>query len=258
MKVFTSDNLARASGVVHGCFTRRGGVSEGLYASLNCGPGSDDVREAVVENRSRVLQALAKDDSAHLVTAYQIHSADAVCVTTPWPLGEAPRADAMATAILGVAVGILTADCAPVLLADADARVIGAAHAGWRGAASGVIEAVTRAMEHLGARRDRIAAAIGPCIGWDNYEVGTEFRAQFLERNESNARFFVAGPDPTHWHFDLNGYVEDRLRHAGIGNVHSMSQCTYRSEEDFFSFRRATHRGEKDYGRQISAIMLLR
>ncbi len=256
--MLTADNLARVPGVAHAFFTRRGGVSEGLYASLNCGPGSDDRSEAVVENRRRALQAIAKDRSVDLVTAYQIHSAEAVCVQTPWQLGEAPRADAMATGTPGIALGILTADCAPVLLADADAHVVGAAHAGWRGALSGVIDAAVAAMEQLGARRTRVVAAIGPCIGQDNYEVGAEFRSGFLEADESTARFFSAGLNPAHWNFDLKGYVELRLRNAGIECVRSIPHCTYELEQDFFSFRRATHRSERDYGRQLSAIMLLR
>jgi len=256
--LLTAENIARISGVAHGFFTRRRGVSEGLYASLNCGPGSDDGREAVMQNRRRALQMLARDNSAHLVTVYQIHSAAAVSVQTPWQIGEAPRADAMATGTPGIALGILTADCAPVLMADADAQVIGAAHAGWRGALSGVIDAAVHAMEQLGARRTRIVAAIGPCISQDNYEVGTEFRSAFLEQDESNARFFSAGLDPAHWNFDLKAYVEQRLRKTGIESVRSMPHCTYASEQEFFSFRRATHRGEKDYGRQLSAVMLLR
>jgi polyphenol oxidase len=250
-------NLAPLPGVAHGFFTRRGGVSEGLYASLNCGPGSADERDAVIENRRRAMQALSEDCAVRLVTAYQIHSADAVTVRVPWQIGEAPRADAMATATPGIALGILTADCAPVLLADPLARVIGAAHAGWRGAISGVIDAALDAMEQLGGRRARITAAIGPCIGQSSYEVGAEFRAVFVEADERNARLFSAGQNPTRWNFDLRGYVERRLKQAGVENVYSSTQCTYASEQDLFSFRRTTHRGEKDYGRQLSAIALL-
>jgi len=256
--VLTADNLVSMPGVAHGFFTRRGGVSEAIYASLNCGPGSGDSREAVMENRRRALQALSNDSSTRLVTAYQIHSAEAVCVRTAWQIGDAPRADAMATDTPGIALGVLTADCAPVLMADAEARVVGAAHAGWKGALSGVVEATLDAMERLGGRRARIAAAIGPCIGQPHYEVGAEFRSAFVEADESNARFFCVGRDPAHWNFDLKDYVEQRLRGAGIENISSLPHCTYASERDFFSYRRATHRGEKDYGRQLSAIALLR
>ena len=256
--MLTADNLLPMPGVTHGFLTRRGGVSEGVYASLNCGPGSDDSREAVMENRRRALQAISHDSSTHLITAYQIHSADVVHVRAPWQIGEAPRADAMVTDIPAIALGILTADCAPVLLADAEARVIGAAHAGWKGALSGVVEAALDAMERLGGRRTRIAAAIGPCIGQYHYEVGAEFRRAFVEADESNARFFRVGLDPAHWNFDLKGYVEQRLRGAGIENICSLLPCTYASEQEFFSYRRATHRSEKDYGRQLSAIALLR
>lgn len=245
-------------GVAHGFLTRRGGVSEGIYASLNCGPGSGDACETVMENRRRALQTLSHGSATHLVTAYQIHSADAVCVRTPWQIADAPRADAMATDRPGIALGILTADCAPVLMADAQARIIGAAHAGWKGALAGVVEAALEAMERLGGRRARIAAAIGPCIAQNRYEVGTEFRSAFVEADEHNTRFFREGHDPAHWHFDLKGYVEQRLRSAGIENICLLPHCTYASEQDFFSFRRATHRGEKDYGRQLSAIALLR
>jgi YfiH family protein len=222
----------------HGFFTRQGGASKGIFASLNCGPGSGDAREDVMENRRRVGEALG----GKLLTLYQIHSANAVLVKEPWEVG--PEADAMATDVPGLGLGILTADCAPVLFADAQAGVIGAVHAGWKGALAGVTEAAIAAMESLGAKRARIAAAIGPCISQANYETGAEFRERF------DARFFDGR------HFDLEGYVAQRLAQAGIGNVERLGVCTYAREEEFFSYRRATHRGEKDYGRQVSAIVL--
>jgi YfiH family protein len=247
----TASNILKLPGLAHGFFGRRGGVSEGIYASLNCGPGSNDVRDQVIENRRRVSKAL---NGANLLTLYQIHSPNTVIVTEPWTQG--PQADAMATNIPGLALGILTADCAPVLLADAQARVIGAAHAGWKGAFGGVIEQVLEKMESLGAERSRIAAAIGPCIGQANYEVGPEFIARFVQRAADNTRFFVASEKPDRWRFDLEGYVASRVRGAGIAHVEPLSTCTYAGKDSFFSFRRATHRNEKDYGRQVSAIVL--
>ena len=254
MLVLTADNLSRLGTIAHGFFGRPGGVSRGVYASLNCGPGSGDERANVVENRRRVLAALA--DGSKLVTLYQIHSARAVRVERPWDIGEAPQADAMATNLPGIALGILTADCAPVLLADEEARVIGAAHAGWKGAQAGVVENVVRAMEELGASRKSIRAAIGPAISQANYEVGPEFRTGFLEHDKANTRFFVRSQRAEHWQFDLEAYVAERLARAGLSDVACLSACTYRDADSFFSFRRATHRGETDYGRDISAILL--
>jgi YfiH family protein len=252
----TADNLRDMPHIGHGFFTREGGVSGGIYASLNCGPGSNDSRDAVVENRSIALSTLAGGNDAKLVTLHQIHSADAVCVDAPWSIDNPPRADAMVTRTPGLALGILTADCAPVLLADAESGVIGAAHAGWRGALSGVIESVIVAMESLGAGRARIAAAIGPCISQKNYEVSDDFRRRFLDAEPSSVRFFVSGARPLHWQFDLEAYVRERLNRAGIENVAALSACTYGRESEFFSFRLNTHRGETDYGRQLSAIAL--
>jgi YfiH family protein len=245
-----------APNIAHGFFGRTGGVSAGIFASLNCGPGSGDLREQVIENRKRALQELTSDAKAQLLTLYQIHSNKVVAVTGPWDLGEGPQADAMASNMRGLALGILTADCAPVLLADADARVIGAAHAGWNGALAGVIESVVGAMEQLGADRTRIAAAIGPCIGQENYEVGPEFFAEFREADAENARWFVPSRRPDHFRFDLTGFVESRLRRSHISRIEIIGGCTYAQEGRFFSFRRATHRGEKDYGRLLSAILL--
>jgi YfiH family protein len=253
MLQLTAANLAQAPDIVHGFFGRQDGVSQGLYASLNCGSGSHDERAAVIANRARVQEALGAES---LVTLYQIHSAAAIPVAAAWELERPPQADGMATNIPGLALGILTADCAPVLFADSRARVIGAAHAGWKGALSGVIESTVRAMENLGAERLRIAAAIGPCISQANYEVGPEFRVRFMDNDPTFARFFVPSAKPAHWRFDLKGFVALRLDDAGIENVARFPACTYAHEGDFFSFRRATHRGEPDYGREISAIAL--
>lgn len=251
MLKLSASSLSSTPGIAHGFFGRTGGVSEGIFTSLNCGPGSGDVREHVMENRRRVLNTLG---GANLVTLYQIHSPNAVIVSEAWDQG--PQADAMATNVAGLALGILTADCAPVLFADSKARVIGAAHAGWKGAISGVIDSALEKMESLGADRSRIAAAVGPCISQTNYEVGPEFIARFAEADKSNTRFFAPSDKADHWRFDLEGYVTDRLRKAGAAQVESLGACTYARNEDFFSFRRTTHRGEKDYGRQVSAIVL--
>ena len=248
-----ADNLKHAAAVTHGFFGRQGGVSTGIFASLNCGPGSGDDRADVVENRKRVCEALG---APSLISLYQIHSSRAVAVTKAWEIGEGPQADAMATNVPGIALGILTADCAPVLLADAQAKVIGAAHAGWKGALGSVIESVLMEMEKLGADRARIAAAVGPCIGQTNYEVGEEFRGAFTQCDSANARFFVPSNRVGHLRFALETYVVHRLHEAGVENAEALTADTYAREADFFSYRRATHRGEKDYGRQISAIAL--
>ena len=253
--MITAANL-NTKGIAHGFFTCEGGVSTGIYASLNCGPGSNDAREAVIENRRIALSALARESDSTLVTLYQIHSGEAVIVDAPWTLGDPPKADAMATRMRGLALGILTADCAPVLLMDHDAGVIGAAHAGWRGALTGVIDSVVAAMESLGADRARIAAAIGPCISQRNYEVDDGFREKFLAAEAASERYFAAGKRAAHWQFDLEAYVTQRLTRAGVENALPLGACTYARESDFFSFRRNTHRGVPDYGRQISAIML--
>jgi hypothetical protein len=250
MLILKSDSLA-APTISHGFFGRTGGVSSGIYASLNCGPGSNDDATHVEENRRRVRAALRTDT---LNTLYQIHSPTAVTVTAPWQ--TPPQADAMVTKTPGIALGILSADCAPVLFADAEAGVIGTAHAGWKGALAGVTDSALAAMEALGARRTRIAAAIGPCISQANYEVGEEFRARFVAADKSNAQFFGKADRPLHHQFDLEAYVAFRLSSAGLANVSRLSACTYAREADFFSFRRATHRGEADYGREISAIVL--
>jgi YfiH family protein len=237
----------------HGFFGREGGVSEGIYASLNCGPGSSDVRERVLENRSRAIAALAP--GVPLVTMYQVHGAEAVTVNAPWEIAQNPKADAMVTDRKGIALGILTADCAPILLADSQAHVIGAAHAGWNGAISGVADSVVAAMIKLGAKRERIRAAIGPCISQAAYEVGPEFEARFRSADAANARFFVPSARSSHWRFDLPAYVAHRLARAGV-TAEIVAACTYEREADFFSYRRTTHRKEPDYGRELSAIVL--
>jgi YfiH family protein len=250
-------NVLRAKSlqsINHGFFGRRGGVSKGIFASLNCGPGSGDDRADVIENRRRAADALVP--GAPLLTLYQIHSGNAVTVTAPWQIGEGPQADAMATNVPNIALGILTADCAPVLLADPAAGVIGAAHAGWKGALGGVTDSTIAAMEALGATRSRIMAAIGPCISQPNYDVGPEFRERFVESDSAFGCFFIQSDTPDHFRFDLEGFVAQRLDAAGIAGVERFSTCTYAADTDFFSFRRATHRSEKDYGRQVSAIIL--
>ena len=251
----TAPNLDVA-GVAHAFFGREGGVSDGIYSSLNCGPGSGDDREHVIENRRRAMRAFAPP-GAKLVTLYQVHGRDAVIVREPWEMGKAPKADAMAANVPGIALGILTADCVPVLFADAGSQVIAAAHAGWKGALAGVIESAVGAMEQLGAKRNRIAAAIGPGISQTSYEVGHELRAAVEEAQSDGAQFFFASPRAGHSQFDLGGFVQSRLRRSGIENVFAVPACTYRQDADFFSYRRATHRGEADYGRQLSVITLI-
>jgi len=252
MLILRGPNLS-LPGLAHGFFGRTGGVSTGIFESLNCGPGSGGDLEKVAENRRRVSAVLG---GGALVTLHQIHSPNAVTVAQTWDMGKGPQADAMVTAQPNIALGILTADCAPILFADAEARVIGAAHAGWKGAISGVIESAIDAMEKLGAGRARIRAAIGPCISQANYEVGPEFRERFVSADAANARFFVGADTQDHFRFDLEGFAAARLAAAGVRDVASLSACTYAREADFFSFRRATHRKESAYGRQISAIML--
>ena len=239
----------------HGFFTRNGGVSGGIYATLNCGYGSDDASEAVTENRAHVTRALDQAGAA-LCTVYQIHSAEAVTLTAPWQHGDAPKADAMATALPGVVIGVLAADCAPILLADEKAGVIGAAHAGWRGALNGIVEACVEAMVGLGAARPTIKAVVGPCIAQASYEVGPEFPAPFREADAANATFFEPAPRAGHHLFDLPGYVEARLTALGLGAVSVTGQDTCADSARFFSYRRSCHEGAPDYGRNISAIVL--
>jgi YfiH family protein len=253
VKRLESESL-KAPGITHGFFGREGGVSTGIYESLNCGPGSKDAPDAVAENRRRVADALGpQGEPPQLVSLNQVHSP----IVHVFPAWEArPEGDAMVTATPGLALGILTADCAPVLLADPRAKVIGAAHAGWKGALGGVLEATLDAMEKLGAMRGHVHAVVGPCISQAHYEVGWDFRDRFLELGLKQRRFFAVSDRPGHYRFDLPGYVVHRLTAAGAGSVESLGVCTYPPENGYFSFRRTTHTATPDYGRQISAIVL--
>ena len=239
-------------GVRHGFFSRRGGASSGIFEGLNCGGGSSDQSEIVAMNRDRVADAMGVA-SDRLVTVHQVHSATAVHLDGP--PGEKPRADAIVTATPGLAIAVLTADCQPVLFADREAGVIGAAHAGWRGAQDGVLEATVDAMEAAGAKRGRIHAVIGPSISQRAYEVGQEFFERFMDDDHGNGRFFVNGAAGKYL-FDLPGYGLARLRAAGVAAAEWTRHCTYHDPERFYSYRRATHRGEADYGRLISVIRL--
>ncbi|RWL80027.1 MAG: peptidoglycan editing factor PgeF [Mesorhizobium sp.] len=245
--------LEKAQGMRHGYFTRIGGVSDGIYRGLNIGTGSSDDQTLVAENRRRVADWMGVP-ADHLLTAHQIHSPDVVVAREPFA-GPRPKADAIVTDRPGIAIGASTADCGPVLFADAEARVVGAAHAGWKGAFTGVLENTVAAMEGLGARRDRIVAVLGPSIGPDNYEVGPEFVARFVEAEPGNERYFRPSRTVGHSMFDLNQYTVDRLRKAGV-TAEGVGRCTYAEEDLFYSYRRTTHRKEADYGRQVSAIVL--
>ena len=242
-------------GIRHGFFTRAGGVSQAVYESLNGGVGSHDAADSVAENRARMAAALGVTPD-RLLTPYQIHSPDVVVAETPWTREQRPRADALVTRVPALAIAVSTADCGPLLLADAQAGVVGAAHAGWRGAFAGVIEATVAAMEKLGAARARIAAALGPTIRQRNYEVGPDLIARFVEADPANARFFTPSPRQGHAMFDLAGYIAARVQAAGVGHFEDLDLCTYAEPDRFFSYRRATHRGEADYGRHINAIVL--
>lgn len=247
--------LSGLSGIRHAFFTRQGGVSEGVYASLNGGVGSNDDQTKVRENRARMAAAVGVAPDRFL-TCYQIHSPDVMTVETPWPADARPRADAMVTRVPDIALGISTADCGPVLFADTEAKVIGAAHAGWRGAFTGVIESTIAAMETLGADRSRIAVALGPMIRQPNYEVGPEFVARFTDADAGNARFFAPSKRAGHAMFDLPAYIVKRLRAAGIERIDDLAVCTCADAEHFYSYRRMTLSGEADYGRHINAIAL--
>ena len=241
----------------HGFFGRQGGVSKGPYASLQCGPGAaGDKPERIARNRALAVEALGHAAAA-LVSVKQVHSAKAAIVTEAWAPGQGPEADAMATNRPGLALGILTADCAPVLFADRRAGVVGAAHAGWRGAFGGVLEATIEAMIALGAEPGRIRAAIGPCIAQRNYQVSPDFRARLLAASTANEAFFIEDfATPDHWRFDLTGYCEARLKASGLGEIESLDRCTYGAADVYFSNRRSVAWGEADYGRQISIIGL--
>ncbi|MGI6851966.1 peptidoglycan editing factor PgeF [Mesorhizobium sp. 1B3] len=244
---------AAASGIRHGFFTRAGGVSDGIYRGLNTGIGSNDDPQKVRENRHRVAEWMGVAPDA-LLSVYQIHSPDVLIVREKFT-GERPKADAMVTDRPGLAICASAADCGPVLFADREARVVGAAHAGWKGALTGVLENTVAAMESLGASRDRIVAVLGPSISQKNYEVGPEFVARFLEADAGNHMYFVPSGTADHALFDLNRYTVDRLKKAGV-QAEALGRCTYAEEELFYSYRRTTHRNEADYGRQISAIVL--
>ena len=255
-----SRRLNVIDGIRHGFFTREGGVSDGVYASLNGGVGSDDVPAKVSENRARMAKALDVEPERFL-TAYQIHSPDVVVTDRPWTHETRPRADAIVTATPGLAVGVSTADCGPVLFADRKARVIGAAHAGWRGALTGVLEATIAAMERLGAARDRLTVALGPMIRQPSYEVGPEFVARFVAVDPEYARFFTKGGgtndrDAGRDTFDLPGFIAWRLQHAGIAEVDDLGHDTFADPARFYSYRRTTKRAEPDYGRHINAIAI--
>lgn len=240
--------LKRDKAIRHGFFTREGGHSSGLFASLNCGFGSGDDKPTVARNRSVVSSSLGVD---HLLTAWQWHSADALTTDVAWDVLAPPKGDAIVTCTPGIAIAILTADCAPVLFADPSAGVIGAAHAGWKGALAGVTDKTVAAMEKLGAKRDRIVAVIGPTISQESYEVGPDFPDRF-----ETGQFFKPSSRKRHYMFDLPGYLHARIEAQNIASVTDLGLCTYRGEDRFFSYRRATHRSEAHYGRQISAIAL--
>ncbi len=242
-------------GIAHGFFGRGGGVSAGVYASLNCGPGSKDDPAAVAENRARVTAALGLGPD-RLTTGWQVHGAGVAVVTEPVPMDRRPKVDGLVTDRPGLALGILTADCVPVLLADREARVIGALHAGWKGALAGIVAATVEAMQRLGARRDRIAAAIGPAIRQDSYEVGLDLMRAYNEADPTNIRFFAPSMRARHFQFDLTGYVAARLALAGVERVEDTGADTRDDPERFFSYRRTTLAGEPDYGRQLSVIAL--
>jgi len=255
--MITLSALNEVNHIRHAFFTREGGVSQGIYASLNCGPGSNDDPKAVTENRARAMAMVDLAPEA-LVTVYQQHTPDVVVVDGPFPEGGRPVADAMVTATPGLALGILTADCAPVLFADRRSKVIAAAHAGWKGAIAGVLENTLDKMVALGANKKNIVAAIGPCIGQRSYEVGPDFPAPFLAEDPVNRDFFAASAREGHYLFDLPGYVSRKLSRLGIQDVTRVPADTCRDEARFFSYRRTTLRGEPDYGRQLSTIMLER
>ena len=242
--------LSALQGVKHGFFGRKGGVSTGLYESLNIGQGSDDDVQAIRDNRDRIRDALGAEK---LLSCFQVHSAKAITVTEPWR--TRPQADGMVTKVPGLALCVLSADCVPILFADAEAVVIGAAHAGWKGALAGICEATLQAMDELGASRDQVVAAIGPAIQQASYEVGPEFRDTFVGEQEWTDRLFKAGRDDRS-HFDLTGYVQAVLQREGVGTIDNLGHDTCAMEEDYFSNRRRNHRGEPDYGRNGSVIML--
>lgn len=246
-------SLSSIDHVSHGFFTRQGGVSVGIYGSLNTGYGSDDDAGNVKENRRRIAAQLGVD-SDRLLTIHQWHSADAVLADKPWDVRQPPEGDAVVTDKPGIAAAINTADCTPVLFSSGDGGVVGAAHAGWKGAIGGILDTTVARMKQLGAKD--IHAAIGPTISQLNYEVGPEYRAQFVERDAASDRFFIPSEKPDHSMFDLPGFVRARLGDLGLASIEDTALCTYADEQRFFSYRRTVHRGEADYGRQLSAICI--
>jgi YfiH family protein len=244
-------------GIRHAFFTREGGVSEGIYQSLNGGIGSNDAPDKVRENRARMAAVLGVAPT-QLISCYQIHSPNVIVAEQSWTRENAPRADAIVTRVPGLAICVTTADCGPILFADGDAGIVGAAHAGWKGALTGVLEATVAAMEKLGAARARIGAVIGPLIRQPNYEVGAEFVDRFTAEDSANARFFKPTSRENHAMFDLPGYIKTRLERADIKSVEDLGLCTYADPARFFSYRRTTHRGEPDYGRHVNAIALMK
>src|SRR5690349_12450377 len=251
-----ASSLKTLAGIRHAFFTRSGDVTQGVYGSLNGGIGSYDTPGNVAENRARMAAALGVS-ADRLLTAFQIHSPDVVVAEKPWTREQRPRADAIVTRVPKLAIGVSTADCGPLLLADNEAGVVGVSHAGWRGALTGVIEATAAAMERLGADRTRITAALGPTIRQPNYEVGPEFVERFLAADSANSRFFAPSQRAGHAMFDLTGYIAERVRRAGIVQFEDLGLCTYADPERFFSYRRTTLRGEPDYGRHVNAIALV-
>lgn len=249
-------DVLKLDGIRHGFFTRQGGVSGGIYSSLNIGLGSDDERSSVLENRDRVAGQLGIG-ADRLVSPYQIHSADVITVSAPFAQDADRKADALVTATPGLAIGIATADCGPLLFADTKAGVIGAAHSGWKGAVTGILQNTVAAMEALGATRTNITAVLGPTISQGAYEVGPEFKERFLQEHPDNTRYFKPSERAEHFMFDLPAFITDELQALGLGAVADLALCTYADEDRFFSYRRTTHRKEPDYGRQISAIALL-
>ena len=248
--------LSAVPGLRHAFFTRDGGVSGGLYGSLNGGLGSDDDPAHVAENRRRMAEEMDVSPE-HFLSVWQIHSPDAVTVSGPWEGAVRPRADAMVTRTEGLAIGVTAADCGPILLVDPNARVIGAAHAGWKGALTGIVESTVAAMEKLGADRAGIVAAIGPLIRQHSYEVGSEFVERFMEADAENAPFFIPSTREGHAMFDLAGFIRMRLENAGVLMIDDIGVDTY-SDERFYSYRRSVHRKEPDYGRHVHAIALAR
>lgn len=254
--IVTVDALEKFPNIRHGFLTRRGGVSNGIYDSLNCGLGTGDARAHVLENRARAVNAAGLLEGP-LNTAYQVHSARVLVVEAPIDQDNRPEVDGLVTKIRGINLGVLTADCGPVLFADAQAGIVGAAHAGWKGALTGVLPETVRLMESLGARRENIVAAVGPCIGQDSYEVDIEFPTPFITQDKDNARFFGQANACRKFHFDLAGYCAAQLRKLGLADVVVSGHDTCALEDDFFSYRRKTKRGEPDYGRQVSVIGLV-